>query len=112
MYSIKDQGDIADFLGVRIKPITMDVEETDLTTGETRTITKNGYKMTRTGLIDQILKDVGLVDDDNLSKTGTKSKPMKKPPLPRLPGEPAFDEGKLNFLAMNTRPDISYATHA
>jgi len=70
--------------------------------------------MTRPGLIDSTLEDVGLVG----GRIEGKFTPATGPSHPS-PGAPPMDAswdyrsiiGKLNFLADNTRPDVSVAVH-
>jgi hypothetical protein len=100
-FLLKDEGNIENFLGINIAHRV----ESDGSV----TIT-----MTQTGLIDQILEDVGLVGD----KVTTKRTPAKEVLQPH-PSAAPFDApwqyrsliGKLNFLAQNTRPDIAMAVH-
>jgi hypothetical protein len=100
-FLLKDEGDIENFLGINISNRV----ESDGSV----TIT-----MTQTGLIDQILEDVGIVGD----KVKTKRTPAKEVLQPH-PNAAPFDApwqyrsviGKLNFLAQNTRPDIAMAVH-
>jgi hypothetical protein len=69
--------------------------------------------MTQTGLIESIISDVGLTLDSN-----TKTTPSDSILYPDPNGIPRQDSwnyrsiiAKLNFLAQNTRPDISFAVH-
>ncbi len=69
--------------------------------------------MTQTGLIESIISDVGLSADSN-----TKTTPADSILYPDTNGTPRQDAwnyrsviGKLNFLAQNSRPDISFAVH-
>jgi hypothetical protein len=70
--------------------------------------------MTQTGLIDQILEDVGLVGDKVIQKK-TPAKEVLHPHESAAPFDAPWKYrsviGKLNFLAQNTRPDISMAVH-
>ena len=94
-YLIGDTGSVQDFLGIRI---------TKDTQGRTH--------MIQTGLIDSILRDLQINDHN------TKYTPADQI-LHRDTGGPPRREtwnyrsviGKLNFLAQNTRPDISMAVH-
>jgi hypothetical protein len=67
--------------------------------------------MTQIGLIESIISDVGLSSDSN-----TKAMPSDNSLYPDTNGIPRQENwnyqsiiGKLNFLAQNTRPDISFA---
>ena len=69
--------------------------------------------MIQTGLINSILSDVGITNDCNVSYT-----PSNQVLHPDTTGPPWRETwnyrsviGKLNFLAQNTRPDISMAVH-
>jgi transposase InsO family protein len=100
-FLLKDEGNIENFLGINI---THKLEDDDSVT----------ITMTQKGLIDQILEDVGLVGD----KVTQKKTPAKEVLQPN-PNAAPFDAewsyrsviGKLNFLAQNTRPDISMTVH-
>jgi hypothetical protein len=96
-YLLEDQGNIQDYLGIHIKK--------DATL---KTIT-----MTQTGLIDSIIKDLGLNNTSN-SKT-TPSDSILYPDIGGIPRQETWNYrsviGKLNFLAQNTRLDISFAVH-
>ena len=93
------EGDIGDFLGVKIER------------------NKDGsYSLTQPQLIDSILQDLNL-QGDNVT---TKNMPSAKSKLlRRFTDSPAFDNhfhyrsviGKLNFLEKSTRSDIAYAVH-
>lgn len=99
---LKDQGEVADFLGIRV----------------CRSADNSMITMTQTGLIDDILKQVGM------DATGSRKHETTAPtPAGGLvfsdPNSAPHHEtwnyrsviGKLNFLAMNTCPDIAYAVH-
>jgi hypothetical protein len=95
--NIKDQGHLADYVGVNIKKI------------------KDGsYEFTQHALIDSVIADVGLTD------VKTKPVPAKVAILihafkDATPFNLNFNYrsvvGKLNYLSQTTRPDIMYATH-
>ena len=99
-FLLKDEGDAMDFLGVRIK-----------------TTSDNGNQMiimTQTGLIELILTDLGL------SKCKIKQVPASEILHPDKTGADRIEAekwkyrsviGKMNYLAMNTRPDIAFAVH-
>jgi hypothetical protein len=69
--------------------------------------------MTQTGLIDAIISDVGLSLTSNTKTTPSDS--ILYPNTNRIPRQETWNYrsviGKLNFLAQNTRPDISFAVH-
>jgi Reverse transcriptase (RNA-dependent DNA polymerase) len=100
-FLLKDEGNIENFLGIKI--------DHNLATDGTVTIT-----MTQPGLINQIFEDVGLVGN----KVTQKKMPACEVLHAHTDAAP-FDTmwnyhsiiGKLNFLAQNTRPDISMAVH-
>ena len=94
-YLIGDTGSVQDFLGIRI---TKD--------------TKGRINMIQTGLIDSIIRDTGLTGGR------TRKTPVDQILHPDKDGPPRIEQwnyrsviGKLNFLAANTRPDISMAVH-
>jgi hypothetical protein len=98
-YLLQDEGDVENFLGVNIK--------------ETKT---GNFEMTQTGLINDILKDL------SLHLPNCKYMAHDTPATAILHAdehEPPFKEdwnyrsliGKLNFLALNSRPDICFAVH-
>jgi hypothetical protein len=94
---LKDEGDVAAFLGVNIQK--------DM---QAKTI-----RLTQPGLMDQILRDVGLTQHSKGKDT-----PADSILHPDLSGPARMETwnyrsviGKLNYLANNTRPDISMAVH-
>jgi hypothetical protein len=96
-FKLKDEGDVSAFLGVQI---TKDAK--------TKTIA-----FTQPSLIDQIIRDVGITQ---FSKG--KDTPADSILHPDADGPSRVDTwnyrsviGKLNYLANNTRPDISMAVH-
>lgn len=96
-FRLEDQGNVNDFLGIRIT-----------TEPTTKTIT-----MTQTGLIESIIQDVGLKQDSTIKHTPSDS--ILYADYTNTPREDSWNYrsviGKLNFLAQNTRPDISFAVH-
>jgi hypothetical protein len=104
-FLLKDEGNINDFLGINITHELSD-------TGDVK------IHLTQTGLIDQILQDVGLTSNNHQSRAGVKFVPAQEILHPN-PNAAPFNApwnyrsiiGKLNFLAQNTRPDISMAVH-
>ena len=100
-FLLKDEGDAMDFLGVRIKESVIDDKNTMI-------------NMTQTGLIESILTDLGL------SECRTKPIPAREILHPDRDGVERIEAekwkyrsviGKMNYLAMNTRPDIAFAVH-
>ena len=97
---------IQDFLGIRLE-YNIDPLNSD----------NKRINMTQTGLINNILKDIGFLDKHG-STPGEKKVPAKGPLCSDPEGAP-FDAkwnyhsmiSKLNFLAQNTRPDIAFAVH-
>jgi hypothetical protein len=100
-FLLKDEGNIENFLGIKI--------DHDLAADGTVTIT-----MTQPGLINQILEDVGLVGDKIIQKK-TPAREVLHAHADAAPFDATWNYrsiiGKLNFLAQNTRPDISMAVH-
>jgi hypothetical protein len=113
-FLLKDEGNINDFLGVRINYTTEEDDSVRIT-------------MTQPGLIDSLLTDVGLIYVDTSTPPTTDPKtPSKTHSTPasevlrHAPSDPPDYQpefhyrsaiGKLNFIANNTRPDISYQVH-
>jgi hypothetical protein len=96
-FLLKDQGTVQYYLGIRI--------QTDVST---KTIS-----MMQTGLIESIISDVGLTSNSN-----TKTTPSDSILYLNMNGTPRKETWnywsiihKLNFLAQNTLPDISFAVH-
>jgi hypothetical protein len=97
-YALEDQGTVNDYLGIRITKNEVTKEIT----------------MTQPGLIESILKDLNLLNPG----AHTKDTPAMGILHPDRQGHPREDTwnyrsliGKLNYLAQNTRPDISFAVH-
>jgi hypothetical protein len=96
-YLLEDQGATNDYLGIRISK-----------DASTKSIT-----MTQPGLIESILQDLNLTFDSK-----TKDTPSLGILYPDHHGHPRTEQwnyrsiiGKLNYLAQNTRPDISFTVH-
>ncbi len=96
-FLLQDEGDVSAFLGVQI-------------TKDTSTKTLH---LLQPGLIEQVIKDVGM---DKYSKG--KDTPVDSILHPDRDGPERVDPwnyrsviGKLNYIANNTRPDISMAVH-
>lgn len=97
-YLLEDQGNVQDYLRIHIS------KDTTL-----KTIT-----MTQMGLIEYIIKDLG-VNNTSSSKT-TPSDSILYPDTGGTPQQETWNYhsviiGKLNFLAQNTRPGLSFAVH-
>ena len=98
-FLLQDEGDIENFLGVNI------TKKDD-----------GRMEMKQTGLINDILDDLGL---NHPSAKYDKKKVPATTVLQEDEHEPDFSEdwnyrsliGKLNFLALNSRPDIAFAVH-
>jgi hypothetical protein len=94
------EGDIADFLGVKIE----------------KSQDGKSFNLTQPHLIDDILKELRLEADKTAIKrtTGTSSKPLLRCPTAE-PFDGHFDYrrviGKLNYLEKCTRIDVTCATH-
>jgi hypothetical protein len=96
-FKLKDEGDVSAFLGIQISKDTTN-----------KTIT-----LTQPGLIDQIIKDVNITKSSNGKDT-----PVDSILHTDKEGPERIDTwnyrsviGQLNYLANNTRPDISMAVH-
>lgn len=94
---LKDKGDVAAFLGVNVQKDTA-----------SKTI-----QLTQPSLIDQIIRDVSLIIHSKSKET-----PADSILHPDISGPDRVETwnyrsviGKLNYLANNTRPDISMAVH-
>ena len=104
-YDVSDEGDIDDYLGVKVQRLT-----------------DGSIKLSQPHLIDQILKDLGLHNSDSSDRSPTKTAPT--PALSTVTlnrdkdGEPHDAPwnyrsviGKLNFLEKSTRPELAYSVH-
>ena len=100
-YLLSDEGSVEDFLGVHVdKKIDSDG--------------KKIFEMTQTGLIQEIIDDLNLdADQTKLHKTPSNS--ILFPDLDQDPFEEEWNYrsviGKLNFLALNSCPDIAFSVH-
>ena len=95
---MKDEGEINDFLGIKV--------ERDTNAG---TIT-----LTQPGLIESVCKDLGL-DGERVHSKKTPATQILHADPDGAPRQETWNYrsviGKLNFIAANTRPDISMAVH-
>jgi hypothetical protein len=96
-YLLEDQGNVLDYLGIRI----------------TNDPTSKTITMQQTGLIESIISDVGLTTTSNTKTTPSDSILHSDPSnTPRQESwNYRFVLGKLNFFAQNTCPDITFALH-
>jgi hypothetical protein len=96
-FTLEDQGDVQDYLGINISK-----------DANSKTIT-----MTQTGLINSIISDIGLTNNSN-TKTTPADAVLFNDSF-NTPRQYSWNYrsiiGKLNFLAQNTRPDIAFAIH-
>jgi len=96
---MKDEGEVKDFLGIRVS-----------CNPQQGTIT-----LTQPGLIDSILQDLGLLNAESkkVQPKYTPASSILHPDNDGLPREETWHYhsviGKLNFIATNTHPDISFA---
>jgi len=96
-YNLQDEGDVSAYLGVQV---TKDSDHGTIT-------------LTQPGLIEQVIKDVGLTDFSKGKET-----PADSVLHADKDGAPRHESwnyrsmiGKLNYIANNTRPDINMAVH-
>jgi hypothetical protein len=96
-YLLEDQGDVHDYLGIHI----------------TKDSTSKTISMTQPGLIESILQDLNITSNHVTAYTPSDS--ILYPDKDGIPRKESWNYrsiiGKLNFLAQNTRPDISFAVH-
>jgi hypothetical protein len=96
-YTLKDQGSVHDYLGIRI----------------TKDPATKSIHMSQTGLIESVLADLNLLDDSK--HKDTPSVGILYPDKDGIPRQDSWNYrsviGKLNYIAQNTRPDISFAVH-
>jgi len=97
MLKLKDEGDVAAFIGVDIR----------------RDTAAKTISFTQPGLIDQILRGVGLTQHSKHKDTPVDSILYPDPTGPARVEAWSYWSviGKLNYLANNTSPDISMAVH-
>ena len=96
-FELRDEGEVGDFLGIRIERGS-----------------HGNFELTQTGLIEKVLKESKMLDSKSTVKTPASTTPLGID----KDGDP-FNEsweypvvvGMLMFLAQNTRPDIAYAVH-
>jgi hypothetical protein len=97
LYKLEDQGDVHDYLGLHIE------KDPD----------QKVIRMTQTGLIESIFKDLNIDSSSNTKNTPSDS--ILHSDLSGAPRQETWNYrsiiGKLNYLAQNSRPDISYAVH-
>jgi hypothetical protein len=96
-FLLEDQGSVHDYLGIRI----------------VKDPANKSISMTQPGLIESVLADLNL-----LHNSKSKDTPSVGILYPDRDGIPRQDSwiyrsviGKLNYIAQNTRPDISFAVH-
>jgi hypothetical protein len=95
-FELRDEGEVGDFLGIRIEKV-----------GD------KAFNLSQTGLIDKVLKTSGM-EECNSSPTPTLTSPIgsdKEGAAFIDTWEYATVVGMLMFLASNSRPDIAYAVH-
>ena len=97
-FEITDEGDIDEYLGVKI---------TTLTTGQ--------ITLTQPHLIGSIISDMGFKDNTKEKTTPAPSTASLNRDIDGSPHDESWDYrsiiGKLNFLEKSTRPDIAFAVH-
>jgi len=98
-FLLKDEGEIRDFLGIRVN----------------RNLDNGTISLTQPGLIDSVLTDLGLLTDEHVHGKYTPSSAILHQDTDGAPRHDNWNYrsviGKLNFIAANTRPDISFAVH-
>jgi hypothetical protein len=97
-FLLEDQGSVQDYLGIRI----------------TKDPINKSISMTQPGLIESVLADLNLLQDQARSKD-TPSDGILYPDRDGIQHQDSWNYcsviGKLNYIAQNTRPDISFAVH-
>jgi hypothetical protein len=97
-FLLEDQGSAQDYLGIRI----------------TKDPVNKSITMTQPGLIESVLSDLNLLHDNTKHKD-TPSVGILYPDRDGIPRQDSWNYrpiiGKLNYIAQNTRPDISFAVH-
>jgi hypothetical protein len=96
-FKLKDEGDVSAFLGVQIA----------------KDPSAKTISFTQPGLINQLIKDVGITEASNGKDTPADSILHSDPDGPSRTETWSYRSviGKLNYLANNNRPDISMAVH-
>ena len=98
LFNVEDQGDISDYLGVRVKQLP-----------------DGSFSLTQPHLIDSILKDLHFQPNTRPADTPALTTKILQPDADGKPFDQSWEYrsiiGKLNFLEKSTRPDIAYAVH-
>ena len=98
LFNVEDQGDIKDYLGVRLTKLD-----------------DKRMMLAQPHLIQSIIKDLGFPPRTNAAPTPALiNQPLQPDPDGELFNEPWSYRsviGKLNFLEKSTRPDLAYAVH-
>jgi len=96
-YQLEDQGNVQDYLGIRI----------------TKDPINKSITMTQPGFIESVLADLNLLSDSK--PKDTPSVGILYPDRDGIPRQETWNYrsviGKLNYIAQNTHPDISFAVH-
>ena len=97
-FNITDEGDIADYLGVKVEKL------------DDGTMT-----LTQPHLIDQIISDLGLKENTKIKDLPALSSRVLNKDVDGKPFKETWNYrslvGKINFLEKSTRPELAYASH-
>jgi len=98
-FLLKDEGEICDFLGIRVN----------------RNLQNGTISLIQPGLIDSVLTNLGLLTDERVHGKYTPSATILHSDPDGALRQETWNYrsviGKLNFIAANTRPDLSFAVH-